>query len=452
MKGVLGVFLLLLAGGFACSERTYVLVTVEADPSISESITELRFDSFVTNGAEIFNTDSQRFEAGGKPIKLPQSFVVLANGWGRNGETVDMAVEAYGASGAVVARARGQAIILEGHESSEQVLLQPPCEVVSECLAGQVFCDNPHRCDCEGEACSFGFCDPIAEDDGNTCTEFSCDNNTQQASNDPTSEGESCGIAPSGAAQFCGQGLCKEPACGDFVIDTVTGEECDEGSENSDSEPNACRSACKKPSCGDGVVDVGPAFGVVYQEQCDEGAGNVVVEDGMSNEDTFGSACRQSVTLEEGLGEVLGCSLPRCGDGVLNDNERCDDHNSVNGDGCNPTCSLYGAVSIIAGEPGAPGDADGIGEDARLREVFGIAIVAGTAYFTSIGLPPPEVIRSLSLADGAVNTIAGSIGVGGHLDGVGGEARFRVTVQCRFDVLAQKWHLLFRDFYRAGTG
>ena len=51
------------------------------------------------------------------------------------------------------------------------------------------------------------------------------------------------------------------PGCGDGVVDSV--EACDDGSENSDSEPDACRTDCSLPTCGDGVVDT--------QESCEDG-------------------------------------------------------------------------------------------------------------------------------------------------------------------------------------
>jgi cysteine-rich repeat protein len=43
------------------------------------------------------------------------------------------------------------------------------------------------------------------------------------------------------------------------------GEDCDEGEANSDSEPDACRTDCSLPRCGDGVHDQG--------EACDDGDG-----------------------------------------------------------------------------------------------------------------------------------------------------------------------------------
>lgn len=50
--------------------------------------------------------------------------------------------------------------------------------------------------------------------------------------------------------------------CGDGEINTVD-EECDDGADNSDTEPDACRSNCQVAMCGDGTMDTG--------EQCDDG-------------------------------------------------------------------------------------------------------------------------------------------------------------------------------------
>jgi hypothetical protein len=47
--------------------------------------------------------------------------------------------------------------------------------------------------------------------------------------------------------------------CGNGIV--ACGEECDDGANNSDSTPDACRTTCVLPSCGDDVVDTG--------EQCD---------------------------------------------------------------------------------------------------------------------------------------------------------------------------------------
>jgi len=94
--------------------------------------------------------------------------------------------------------------------------------------------------------------------------------------------------------------------CGDGAVQSPD-EECDNGVNNSDTVPDACRTDCTLPSCGDGVVDTG--------EECDDG--NTVDGDG----------CSSSCVVE-----------PACGDGVLDAGEGCDDGNTVDGDGCSSTC------------------------------------------------------------------------------------------------------------------
>ena len=97
--------------------------------------------------------------------------------------------------------------------------------------------------------------------------------------------------------------------CGNGVVDP--GEECDDGPDNSDTEPDACRSDCRLPWCGDDVVDTG--------EECDTGP---------DKSDTEPDACRTD------------CRQSWCGDGVVDAGEECDDGNAQSGYGCDATCHI----------------------------------------------------------------------------------------------------------------
>jgi len=94
--------------------------------------------------------------------------------------------------------------------------------------------------------------------------------------------------------------------CGDGARNT--GEECDQGVDNSNFEPDACRTDCTRPRCGDGVKDSG--------EQCDlQQFGGLACEDlgfdrGVLRCD---DACRHDTRL---------CST--CGNGVAEPGEACD--------------------------------------------------------------------------------------------------------------------------------
>jgi cysteine-rich repeat protein len=95
--------------------------------------------------------------------------------------------------------------------------------------------------------------------------------------------------------------------CGNGLVEI--GELCDDGENNSDSVPDACRTDCRLPYCGDQVVD--------QNETCD---------DGSSNSDFLAGACRHD------------CQLFHCGDGVADPGEDCDDANAAAGDGCSDQC------------------------------------------------------------------------------------------------------------------
>ena len=71
--------------------------------------------------------------------------------------------------------------------------------------------------------------------------------------------------------------------CGNGIVES--GEECDDGDQNSDTQPDSCRENCVLPSCGDGVLDS------VNMEECDD-----------SNGQSF-DGCSEECLLEEGVFE-----------------------------------------------------------------------------------------------------------------------------------------------------
>ena len=141
-----------------------------------------------------------------------------------------------------------------------------------------------------------------------------------------TTAGESCeGAADCSASQTCTGCACVDNAtCGDGNIDA--GEDCDDGLNNSDTEPDACRVGCLLPSCGDGVIDT--------DEACDGG---------VDNSDSVADACRTT------------CELAFCGDGVIDSTEVCDDgadNSDVQAGACSTHCgvSTCGDGTLDSGE------------------------------------------------------------------------------------------------------
>lgn len=118
---------------------------------------------------------------------------------------------------------------------------------------------------------------------------------------------------------------CQRPRCGDGYWNAsypsaAAGEQCDDGTANSDSQANACRSTCQKAHCGDHVKDTG--------EECDD--------NNNSNDDNCPNAI-EAPGIKKGT-----CKPATCGDGFVNstgnmNREVCDTNGNV-GCGQNEEC------------------------------------------------------------------------------------------------------------------
>jgi fibro-slime domain-containing protein len=108
------------------------------------------------------------------------------------------------------------------------------------------------------------------------------------------------------------------PHCGDGVVQSAEGEECDDGVNLTTYGINGkpgCAPGCKlSPFCGDGQTDS------LFGEQCD--TAGVKLPD---------SSCQLNCTYR-----------PACGNGVIDtaDGETCDDGNLISGDGCSSFCTI----------------------------------------------------------------------------------------------------------------
>lgn len=156
--------------------------------------------------------------------------------------------------------------------------------------------------------------------------------------------------------------------CGNGVVEGA--EECDDGVNNSDTEPNACRTNCLNPDCGDGVADTG--------EDCDEqdlqytlcedlgftggtlacstactfdtsgcgrcGNGTIEADEECDSTDMGGETCQSQTSYQHGdLACDANCSFDTgpchtCGNGQIEGPEPCDDGNTSSTDGCSADC------------------------------------------------------------------------------------------------------------------
>lgn len=106
---------------------------------------------------------------------------------------------------------------------------------------------------------------------------------------------------------------CTPVECGNGIVEE--GEDCDEGSENSDAPDSACRLDCTERRCGDGIVGL--------EEDCDDG--------NRENGDECSSACRFELC---GNGILDGASS------VLPHPEECDGGDFLSHDGCSSACLI----------------------------------------------------------------------------------------------------------------
>ncbi len=156
---------------------------------------------------------------------------------------------------------------------------------------------------------------------------------------------------------------CSVPTCGDGIVDP--GETCELPGDPAGSNDNECRDDCTV--CGDGVTDP--------SEQCDDG--NTDDLDGCRNNCTEpvcgdgtvdpGETCEPPGDPAGALGNDCRDDCTVCGDGETNGNEECDDGNNENFDSCRNDCSLPtcgddildpGEFCDPPGEPAGANDAD----------------------------------------------------------------------------------------------
>ncbi|MFC1482192.1 DUF4215 domain-containing protein [Myxococcota bacterium] len=181
---------------------------------------------------------------------------------------------------------------------------------------------TPKRCgdniidDLDGEACD------TADLAGQTCSSFGYV--------DPS------GLSCDPSCQF-DTAACNA-VCGNMVIETT--EECDDGTANSDTIPDACRTTCLNAHCGDGVADTG--------EVCDgnDFAGSTLDCADYGYVDPVGLSCSPTCAFD-----TTTCNAV-CGNMVIEPTEECEDGNFIDNDGCHSNCLMEECAVFVDADPG----------------------------------------------------------------------------------------------------
>ena len=195
------------------------------------------------------------------------------------------------------------------------------CELPeTETLKPTPNCEETNTCEIETPFCGDGHIDAEEScDDGNTNTEICvygetyctiCDANCQEVVGQTSfcgdevvdrDNGEECDDGNTVETDDCTT-LCKEPLCGNGVIDD--NEECDDGN---DINIDDCTNVCTLPTCGDGIIST--------NEECDD---NNQITETCDYGETSCEVCSGTCVLASGITSF-------CGDGITD---------SENGEGC----------------------------------------------------------------------------------------------------------------------
>jgi len=225
---------------------------------------------------------------------------------------------------------------------------------------------------CRNATCGDSFVEAGTEvcDDGNSTAGDGCS---------AACISEACGDGVVAAPETCDGGAtgtatcdidCTPASCGDGVRNSHAGEECDEGTQNSNTIRNACRLTCRLAACGDFIVDNG--------EECDLGAAN--------GDDDF-NGCRADCSLADS--EARSGGVPACG----NDNSASGQRGSLAS-----AILVLGAFLLIRRRRGRSGKATIVALLAVGVLMPGTASADADGFQLSRFAPPPSLDDGLALS------------------------------------------------------
>ncbi len=193
---------------------------------------------------------------------------------------------------------------------------------------------------------------------GSTIARY-CDSSPMNPGDTDCGDGRSNSSSSTATEDLCGNGEKELHPNGKW-------EECDLGDKNGKPTGNdsvwndgcpkliTCNEDCSKPRCGDGILNWSDGGSGLQAnllatllipdcpyEECDDGTQCADGKECASKSDCeylsgiLDDTCR--TRGEDGCSHL--CTIERCGDGMLQSNEECDDENTDNNDGCSSTCA-----------------------------------------------------------------------------------------------------------------
>jgi len=277
--------------------------------------------------------------------------------------------------------------------------------VASRC--GDTIVTAPEECD-DGNMTAGDGCE-------NSCR-FTCTMDTMCADTEPCNGAETCNTmthvcragtmlangTACGTGRVCRMGVCTTANCGNMVVDT--GEDCDDGNMvNGDGCETTCRFTCIMNSqCADTNTCNGTETCTLATHRC--AAGTALADGAVCDADMMPATrdicrtamCRLSTCgdgfVDAGRGETCepptaGCSpvtctmaaVARCGDGIIQAPEECDDSNTTRWDGCSNVCRLEQTVranniALLGAGQGCDLTGDGTVDNALGRALTGTAL------------------------------------------------------------------------------